>query len=402
MAIASDSIPEFLEYLCYRKLWTREAAILVTCNRTEIYCRTSEPENISQWLANLGGRCPKKESNLFYTLHNDQVVNHAFRVASGLDSMIIGEPEILGQMKKTFHDSQKIGTIGPILHRLFERAFSVAKKVRTTTGISQGNLSIPMLSMKLVQQIFPNPLNINALYIGSGDMIEASMAHMSSFTNSSAISNRTLSKVLKLANKYSAETIPFEKIGDRLGDYDFILSSTSSQLPIIGKGMVERALKKRKRKPIMMVDLAVPRDIESEVNSIEDIFLYTLDDFGEMVSHNSLKREEACLAAENIIETHTKEFMQWLQKYDTGPTITQIRKYAEDVRQREMARTLSRFRYSDATSEEIMEEFSKRLTKKLIHPTSKLLTNIDGKLKDDIAKTLHHHYMTDSEDEPKN
>ncbi len=290
-----------------------ESVIVSTCNRTEIYCdaTTDSGEVISDWLSEFHGIHDGKLSPYIYQ-HNDQdVARHLFRVASGLDSMVLGEPQILGQLKESYDQARGGNAVNSILDRLFQHSFSVAKRVRTDTEIGANPVSVAFAAVNLSKQIFGQLDELHALMIGAGETIELVSRHLrSQKIGSMTIANRSLERAQTLAEQVDAEAVPISQVPDELVKADIVIASTASQLPILGKGATESALRQRRRRPIFMVDLAVPRDIEAEVGELEDIYLYTVDDLKHVVDENLKGRELAAEAAEEIIDIEVAAFTQ--------------------------------------------------------------------------------------------
>src|SRR5437667_7551838 len=277
----------------------QEAAILSTCNRTELYFEGEQPAAAAQWLAQYHSIAPGELAQYLYTLPGDQAVRHAFRVASGLDSMVLGEPQILGQMKEAARAAESAGTLGTVLHKLFQRSFAVAKEVRSTTRVGANSVSMATAAVKLAARIFPSLKDQNVLFIGAGEMIELCATHFAAQGPARiTVANRTLERAEKLAHRFGARTMELKALSDQLHEYDIVVSCTASSLPILGKGLVERALRARRRRPMFMVDLAVPRDIEPEVGELDDAFLYTVDDLAGIVSANLDSRRSSVEQAE--------------------------------------------------------------------------------------------------------
>ena len=287
-----------------KRLLGSEAAILSTCNRTELYLSGDQPEAAAEWLAKYQRFDPGELARYLYSLPREQAVRHAFRVASGLDSMVLGEPQILGQMKEAARVAESAGTLGSLLHRLFQRSFAVAKEVRSTTRIGASSVSMAAAAVKLAAQIFPSLKDQKVLFIGAGEMIELCATHFAAQGPARiTVANRTLERAHSLAHRFNARAIELRELAARLHEHDIVVSCTASSLPILGKGLAERALKARRRRPMFMVDLAVPRDIEPEVAELDDVFLYTIDDLKGIVQGNLDARRSALEQAEAIIET---------------------------------------------------------------------------------------------------
>src|SRR5882724_13155684 len=304
-----------------KRTLAREAAIISTCNRTELYVAgddaAAEAPQLSEWLARYHRFEPDGLRPYLYTLPSAQAVRHAFRVASGLDSMVLGEQQILGQMKEAARAAESAGTLGTVLHKLFQRSFAVAKEVRSTTRVGANSVSMATAAVKLAARIFPSLKDQNVLFIGAGEMVELCATHFAAQGPARlTVANRTLERAARLAHRFNGRSIELKSLAEQLHEHDIVVSSTASSLPILGKGLVERALRARRRRPMFMVDLAVPRDIEPEVGELDDVFLYTVDDLAEIVSLNLDARRSAVDQAEAIIESQVGQFMHWMQARD--------------------------------------------------------------------------------------
>jgi glutamyl-tRNA reductase len=351
----------------------QEAAILSTCNRTELYVSGEQPAALAQWLAQYHRLQPDELQRYLYTLPREQAVRHAFRVASGLDSMVLGEPQILGQMKAAARAAESAGTLGTVLHKLFQRTFAVAKEVRTTTAIGAASVSMAAAAVKLAARIFPSLKDQSVLLIGAGEMIELTATHFAAQGPARiTVANRTRERGERLAARFNAGAIELRTLGEHLHEYDIVVSSTASSLPILGKGLVERALRSRRRRPIFMVDLAVPRDVEPEVAELDDVFLYTVDDLAEIVASNLDERRSAVDQAEVIIETQVGQFMSWMRQRESVPAIRALRESAESMRREELEQALRLLERGEPAAQ-VMERLSHSLTNKLLHaPTQQL------------------------------
>lgn len=371
----------------------REAAILSTCNRTELYCNTKHPEQVLTWLANYHKLNPDHIQPYTYTLPSDEAVKHAFRVASGLDSMVLGEPQILGQMKQAAKIAERAGTLGTLLHQLFQRTFAVAKEVRTNTDIGASSLSMAAASVRLAERIFGNLANQHVLFIGAGEMIALCAEHFAAHKPASiTIANRSLARGHDLAENLHGQAILLSDLPERLAEFDIVITSTASQLPIVGLGMVERAIKARKRRPIFMVDLAVPRDIEPEVAALDDIFLYTVDDLSQVVQEGLGSRQEAAIEAEAIIVERVDHFMHWLKTRDAVPTIRALRAQAETTRLTELEKAQKALAKGEDPAA-VLDALSNALTKKLLHGPSHALNHSSGSEHEELAALLRQLYQ---------
>ncbi len=346
-----------------------EAAILSTCNRTEIYCAASQasPHDTLHWLARTGGVSPQELQSHTYLLEGDEAARHAFRVASGLDSMVLGEAQILGQLKDAVRAAEEAGALGTTLNQLFQRSFAVAKEVRSATEIGQHSISMAAASVRLASQLFEDLRAIRVLFVGAGEMIELVATHFAARNPKAiAIANRSLERGQSLASRFGAETLRLADLPDRLHEFDAVISCTASTLPLIGLGAVERALKKRKHSPMFMVDLAVPRDIEPEVKSLEDVYLYTVDDLATVVQTGQAQRQAAVSEAEVIIDAGVQSFNHWLGQRGTVPLIQQLQDQADAWREAELARArklLAKGEPLDA----VLDTLSRGLMQKMMH-----------------------------------
>ncbi len=302
-----------------------------------------------------------------YALSNEDAVKHLMRVASGLDSLILGEPQILGQMKSAFAVAQEAGTIGPELGRLFRQTFSVAKKVRTDTAIGENPVSVAYAAVNLAQRIFADLSQSKALLIGAGETIDLVAKHLvDAGVTDITVANRTLARAEALAEQFGAKAILLSDIPDQLCNADMVIASTASPLPILGKGAVERAMKKRKHAPMFMVDIAVPRDIEAEVAEVNDVYLYNLDDLKDIIEENVRQREDAALDAQEIIEAGSSDFMRQLRTLDAVTTLKAFRQHAESIRDSELEKAMKRLQKGDDV-QKVMATLASMLTNKLIH-----------------------------------
>jgi glutamyl-tRNA reductase len=350
-----------------------EAAILSTCNRTEVYLGGEERPDLGQWLARYHHIEPSELQPYLYVLPREQAVRHAFRVAAGLDSMVIGEPQILGQMKDAARAAQSAGTLGTVLHKLFQRSFAVAKEVRTNTRVGAASVSMAAAAVKLAARIFPSLKDQSVLLIGAGEMIELCATHFAAQAPARiTVANRTRERAERLAARFNGRAIELRSLAEQLHEHDIIVSCTASSLPILGKGLVERAVRARRHRPIFMVDLAVPRDIEQEVSELDDVFLYTVDDLAGIVSANLDARRSAVEQAEAIIDSQVGQFMHWMQVRETVPLIRQLRDQAEETRRQELERALKALSRGEDPAA-VVESLSQGLTNKLLHAPTQAL-----------------------------
>lgn len=372
-----------------------EAAIISTCNRTEIYCASEHValDHTFGWLAQSGGVAPALLRSHAYTLHDDEAARHAFRVASGLDSMVLGEAQILGQMKDAVRAAETAGALGSTLNQLFQRSFAVAKEVRTATEIGAHSISMAAAAVRLAGQLFEDLHQTRVLFVGAGEMIDLAATHFAAKEPKSiAIANRTLERGEKLASRFGGEAMRLADLPSRLAEFDIVVSCTASTLPIIGLGAVERALKARKHRPMFMVDLAVPRDIEPEVKALEDIYLYTVDDLAQVVQQGQANRQAAVAQAEVIIDAGVQSFMHWLGQRGTVPLIQQLNAQADEWRAAEMARARKLLAKGESV-DAVLEAMSRGLTQKMMHGAMAELHAGDAASREQTAQTISRLFL---------
>ncbi|PIJ41468.1 glutamyl-tRNA reductase [Tatumella sp. OPLPL6] len=351
--------------------------VLSTCNRTELYLSVDEQHDIQQqliqWLCNYHHLDETEVLNSLYWHHNNAAVSHLMRVASGLDSLVLGEPQILGQVKKAYAESQRGHVINGELERMFQKTFSVAKRVRTETEIGSSAVSVAFAACTLARQIFESLKKVTVLLVGAGETIELVARHLREHqVKRLMITNRTRERAQRLAEEVNAEVIDFGALPENIASADIIISSTASPLPVIGKGMVESALKQRRHQPMLIVDIAVPRDVEPEVGKVESAYLYTVDDLQAIIQHNMAQREAAAVEAETIVVQESGEFMAWLQAQNAVDVIRDYRHQAEDIREELMQRALSALSQGQ-DPQKVMQEMAHKLTNRLIHSPTKSL-----------------------------
>ena len=370
-----------------------EAAIISTCNRTEVYCNTEEPRAVVEWMAGYHSLKPQQIEPYLYKLPQEKAVKHAFRVASGLDSMVLGEPQILGQFKQAVRTAQAAGTLGLVLNKLFQRTFAVAKTVRSETEIGAATVSMAAAAVGLAQRIYPSISEQGVLFIGAGEMIELCATHFAAqHPQRLTFANRTLERAQALADRFRGRAITLNELPSQLAAHDIIVSSTASTLPIIGKGLTESALRTRKHRPMLMYDLAVPRDIEGEVATLDDVFLYTVDDLGKIARAGMDVRNNAVAQAEVIIENQVTDFMHWLGNRELVPAIRALRDSAERARRHEMERALRRLAKGD-DPKAVLEGLSHALAAKLTHAPTHALSHAREEEREQLAQLLTRLYQ---------
>ena len=394
-AFAAEQIEPNLQALRDSMSRRPEAAILSTCNRTEIYCAGDDHdlEQTLDWMAFSGGVSPSLLRSHSYQLRDGLVARHAFRVASGLDSMVLGEPQILGQMKSAVRVADQAGALGATLNQLFQRSFAVAKEVRSATEIGAHSISMAAAAVRLAGQLFEDLSQIRILFVGAGEMIELAATHFAARNPKGiAIANRTLERGEKLASRFGGEVMRLADLPARLHEFDAVVSCTASTLPIIGLGAVERALKARRHRPMFMVDLAVPRDIEPEVKALQDVYLYTVDDLAQVVQSGQVSRQAAVAQAEVIIDAGVLSFMHWMDQRAGVPLIQQLNAQADAWRQAEIARArklLARGENVDA----VLEAMSRGLTQKMLHGAMTELHAGDATARERASNAIQHFFL---------
>lgn len=352
-----------------------ESVILSTCNRTEIYCTLNEEDHapIADWISNFHGLSRGRVSPYLYSHLDEDAVRHLLRVSCGLDSLVLGEPQILGQVKAAFQTATDAGTTHKILSKLFQHSFSAAKHIRTDTAIGNSPVSVAFAAVSLAKQIFSDLSEQTALLIGAGETIDLAARHLNqNGVGRIIVANRTVEKAHTLAAQFEGYAIALTELSSHLAEADIVISSTASPLPVLGKGTVESALKERKHRPIFMVDIAVPRDIEPEVADLSDIYLYSVDDLQEVIQENMRSRQEAAEQAEEIIQRYVGEYMGWLRSLDAVELIQDYRCHAEQLRDEVLRKAIQQL-HKGKSPQEAMQFLARTLTNKLLHtPSSQL------------------------------
>ncbi|MEM1156296.1 MAG: glutamyl-tRNA reductase [Pseudomonadota bacterium] len=379
VAFAPEQVVEALDDACVQAQ-VEEVVILSTCNRTELYAIVPENNSMSDkaaqlidWMANYHHLSASEIRGSAYHFEAELALQHIIQVASGLDSMVLGEPQIFGQLKSAYAVASEAGTVGSELGRLFPRVFSVAKRVRTDTAIGENPVSVAYAAVDLARHIFADLKSCNALLVGAGETVELVARHLiDAGVNHIVIANRTLGRARELAQKFSAEAVLLADIPSQLQDADIVITSTASQLPILGKGAVEEAVKARRHRPVLMVDIAVPRDIEPQVGDLRDIYLYSVDDLREIVEQNMLNRHQEARKADQIISEGIAQFMEEMRSLASLDLVKDYRQMAERTREVELQRALRALSRGE-DPQQIAAQLARAITNKLIHaPTAGL------------------------------
>jgi len=381
VAFAPENTAAALKQAC-EQAGVDEAVILSTCNRTEVYLaehgepdtgRQQDSRKVLDWLQRYHALPPGELDECHYFYHDHDAVRHLMRVASGLDSMVLGEPQILGQMKAAFAVAQQHGTVSRELHHAFQYVFEITKRVRSETAIGANPVSVAYAAVSLARRIFSDLSNSKALLIGAGKTTELVARHLKEQgIRHLIIANRSVPRAQALAQETGGEAIALSALPERLHEADIVISSTASQLPILGKGAVEQALKRRKRKPMFMVDIAVPRDIEPQVGELEDVYLYTVDDLKEVIAENQRAREEAAVEAQRMIDAAIADYLSEMRAEKAVGAIRDYRHRAERLRDEEVGKALRLLRRGE-DAEQVLHGLARNITNKLLHhPTVQL------------------------------
>ncbi|ETD67274.1 glutamyl-tRNA reductase [Pelistega indica] len=353
----------------------KEATILSTCNRTELYLAANPEivEHVPTWLADFNTLDSSLITPHLYQYNQDQAVRHAFRVASGLDSMVLGEAQILGQMKTAVRAANEAGALGTMLNQLFQKTFSVAKEVRTQTAIGAQSVSMAAAAVRLAERVFGDIADTKVLFVGAGEMIELCATHFSAHNPKSImIANRTLERGASLAARFDAQNMRLVDLPEHLHEYDIVVSCTASALPILGLGMIQKALRQRRFNPMVMVDLAVPRDIEPEVGSLSEVYLYTVDDLGRVVQMGNDARQAAVVQAEAIIDSRVQSFMHWMQNRNVVPIIQGLHSGSHKMAELELEKA-RKLLAKGVSPEDALERLAKALIQKYMHAPVQVL-----------------------------
>ena len=391
LAFAAATLPDAVRGLIESRA-AAEAVILSTCNRTELYC-VGDAERVIEWLAEYQNLSIDEIRPYLYTYGCSDTIRHAFRVACGLDSMVLGEPQILGQIKDAVRVAQEQAALDTWLNALFQKTFAVAKEVRTGTAVGENSVSMAAASVKMAEQIFPDVADLNVLFIGAGEMIELVATYFAAKNPKlMAVANRTLPRAQELCEKLGVNAEPhlLAELPAILHEYDVVVSSTASQLPIVGKGMVERALRQRHHMPVFMLDLAVPRDIEEEVGELNDAYLYTVDDMMGIVQQGREARQKAAAEAEVMVSQKVAEFIDWQKSRQSVPLIRALRDEGERARRQVLENAMKQLA-KGTPPEEVLERLSVQLTNKLLHSPTRTL-NKAGANDSDLVEAVAHIY----------
>lgn len=369
-----------------------EAVLVSTCNRTEVYCRAEDPATVHTWLTRQGERAGVRIADRIYRHDDEAAIRHAFRVASGLDSMSLGEPQILGQVKQAVRHAEQAGGLGTLLGRVFQQTFAVAKQVRTDTALGAQSISMTAAALKLAQGVFGDLSRTRLLLVGVGEIVELAATYFAAQQPQAiVVANRTIARAESFAEKLRATAVGLDALHTRLHEFDIVVSGTAATEPILTRSMFEAALKARRRRPMFVVDLAVPRDVEASVSKLEDVFLYTIDDLGHIARQGVESRQAAIDDAEAIVTQHVHAFRAWQGSRAAAPAIVELRRRAEGYRDAELARARARLARGEDPAA-VLEALAKGLANKFLHhPTQALSRAPDGE-REDLVRAIERLY----------
>ncbi|NMR25113.1 glutamyl-tRNA reductase [Pseudoalteromonas sp. NEC-BIFX-2020_002] len=385
VAFSPEQLSEALQQLSDHEQFN-EAVIVSTCNRTEIYCSLAQQnsQTLLQWLASFHGLDEQELSDNIYCHEDQDAINHLMRVSCGLDSLVLGEPQILGQIKQAYNSAKNHNSVNLIFDRLFQKTFSVAKQVRTETEIGASAVSVAYAAVNLAKHIYGKLDKTNVLLIGAGETIELVAKHLyQNEPQQITVANRTIERAKLLAQDVNADVIALAQLPERLHQADIVISSTASTLPIIGKGVVEQALKQRRNKPMLFIDIAVPRDIESQVGELDAAYLYSVDDLQAIVSENIASREQAADEAQVIITQRCAEFVMWMRSLDSVDLIRTYRQDVHDIKSELVDKAISQLN-TGKDAEKIILELANKLTNRLMHAPTRAIQ--DAAKKGEVAQ----------------
>ncbi len=401
VAFNPDALPEALRMLIAHE-GVGEAVILSTCNRTEIVCYLgdSNAEHVQNWLCDYYGESRKALNSHLFSEQDLQAVRHVFRVACGLDSMVLGEPQILGQMKNAYRIASDSGTVGKMLNRLMQHSFTAAKRVRTDTAIGSSPVSVAFAAVRLAQQVFGELNQQSALLVGAGDTIELVAQHLSdNQLGRMIVANRSIERAQILASRYNGYALPLDDLDQHLVEADILITSTASPQPIITHDLVARALKKRKHRPIFMVDIAVPRDIDPAVGELDDVYLYTVDDLQAVIQENRRSRETAAMQAEEIVLTETHHFNTWAKSLDAAATIQVLRQQLQMTQEELLDKARRQIGRGD-DPELVMEALARSITQRFMHVPSVVLREAKGLRQDELIRSAKELFALEENPSP--
>ncbi len=377
-----------------------EAVLVSTCNRTEVYCRADDEQSVRAWLAVQADRAGVSLDGHLYAFRDEEAVKHAFRVASGLDSMVLGEPQILGQVKQSVRVAQSVGSLGSMLGRLFQNTFSVAKQVRTETGLGAQSISMSAAALKLAQNLFGDLSRTRMLLIGVGEMVELAATYfVAQQPQAVVVANRTLARGEAFAERFNAQAIALTELSARISEFDIVITGTASTMPILGKGLIESALKARRRRPMFIVDFAVPRDVETEVAGLPDVFLYTIDDLGAIVQEGAESRRSAVADAEAIIARQVGAFREWQGARAAVPAIVELRRRADGYREAELAKARARLAKGEDPAV-VLELLAKGIANKFLHHPTQALSRAREAEREALERAIETLYPEVDESDP--
>jgi len=394
--------------LAYEKLLdyrtVREVMLLSTCNRVEIYSWANEggEEHILATLQELKGVARDELLPSIYTYHGREAVKHVFRVAASLDSMVLGEPQIVGQVKEAFEAALASEATGMILNQLMKKALSVSKRIRTETGVGESAVSVSYAAVELAKKIFGDLEKKKAMLVGAGEMAELAAQHLvTQGVAQLVVVNRTFSRAQELAERLKGLAAPMENLSLELVDADIVITSTGAQEHIITRDMVQRVMKERKMKPMFFIDIAVPRNVDPQVERVENVYAYDIDDLEQVVEENRKRREREAIKAEKIVEEEVEHFLHWLKSQEVVPVIVSLRNWCDDIRKRELEKALHRLKLNGKEAK-ALEALTSAIVNKILHPPLSYMKEAASKGEGErVAKLVKELFALEEEDEDK-
>jgi glutamyl-tRNA reductase len=397
VAFPEEALPAALEDAMSSIPGVSEVAIISTCNRTELIvsAATDAEESVARWLASYRPVSMSELTSMAYCHWDQDAARHLIRVAAGLDSQVLGEPQIMGQVKQAYELARAAGSLGSELSLLSRLTLNAAKRIRTDTDIGRNPVSVAYAAVTMAQQIFADLHHNKALLIGAGDTIQRVAEHLCALgTAGMAIANRTLANAEALATGFDAVPMQLTDIAAHLADYDIVITSTGSSLPVLGKGTVEAAIKRRRHKPMFIVDIAVPRDVEPEVAELPDVYLYTIDDLTEIIEENIKQRRSAAESAEHLVLEGAEAYTRERRAHEGQALLRSFRENAEAIQRAELQKALTALSRG-ADADEVLRSLSRSLTNKLIHQPTVAIRDASANDRSDLLEYLKSLYQPD-------
>ncbi|MBL1353577.1 MAG: glutamyl-tRNA reductase [Zetaproteobacteria bacterium] len=388
LAVPEKEIADILQMKITRPS-IREASLLSTCNRVEMTVVTHDPDAaialVHEWFARKSGMDIEQVSPHLYSYTTDDAVRHLYAVASGLDSLVLGEPQIFGQVKASYEQALAAGTAGHILHRLYQSTFAAAKRARSETAIGKQSVNISSCAVELAKRIFDDLTGKTVMLIGAGEMAELAARHLrGNGCSQILVANRTLERAKNLAIEFEGHALTLEQLPDYLDSADIVISSTGASTYVLLPDTVKEAMEKRRGRPMFLVDIAVPRDIDPRIADIGGAYVYDIDDLQQVVQGNRDNREKESMQARSLLAEEEKNFLHWLKSLETVPLIRSVQQQTEAMRQEEWAKAQRYLKGLSPDQSEAVERFSRALMKRFLHPTLRTLKSMPDDMEGDL------------------